>query len=98
MLKVTLTLTPPLLVFVLCIYSMPGVPFICSSIGIATVCSTVWASAPVNDPLTETLGGDIFGYWSTARLKRQIVPEIINTIDITIAVTGLFMNVFAIIF
>ena len=46
-LKVTFTFMPPLLVLVLCIYSMPGVPLICSSIGIATVCSTVCASAPV---------------------------------------------------
>jgi preprotein translocase subunit Sec61beta len=46
----------------------------------------------------ETLGGDMFGYWSTARLKIQMTPDIINTIDITIAVTGLLINVFAIIF
>src|SRR5471030_740627 len=97
MLKVPLMLTPPLLVLVLCIYSIPGVPFTCSSIGVATVCSTVCASAPVYDPLTETLGGEILGYWSTARLKRQIKPEIQSTTDITIAVTGLLINVFAII-
>jgi hypothetical protein len=54
--------TLPLLVLVLCMYSMPGVPFTCSSIGMATVCSTVCASAPVYDPLTDTLGGDILGY------------------------------------
>src|SRR5579871_3558694 len=97
MLYVMRKLTPPVLVLVLVMYSMPGVPFTCSSIGIATVRSTVCASAPVYDPFTETLGGEIFGYWSTARLKMQIVPEIINTSEITIAVTGLFINVFAII-
>src|SRR6266568_4572577 len=45
----------------------------------------------------ETAGGEIFGYWSTARLKMQIVPEMISTTAITMAVTGLFMNVLAII-
>src|SRR5450756_1202284 len=45
----------------------------------------------------ETEGGEILGYWSTARLKMQIVPEIIRTMDITIAFTGRFINVLAII-
>src|SRR5579872_7475840 len=87
----------PVFVFVLCMYSIPGDPLTCSSIGIATVCSTVWASAPVYWPLIDTEGGEIFGYWSTARLKMQIVPEMISTTAMTIAVTGLFMNVLAII-
>ena len=46
-LKVMLMPMPPLLVLVLCMYSIPGVPFTCSSMGMATVCSTVSASAPV---------------------------------------------------
>src|ERR1700761_7195809 len=94
--KVTLTLMLPVLVLLLCIYSICGVPFTCSSMGVATVCSTVSASAPVYDADTETLGGDISGYWSTARLSRHISPAITNTSDITIAVTGLLINVFAI--
>src|ERR1700735_212698 len=94
--KVTLSCMAPLLVLLLCMYSMPGVPFTCSSIGVATVCSTVSASAPVYEADTETLGGDISGYWSTARLSRQISPAITNTSDITIAVTGLLIKVFAI--
>ncbi len=61
-LNVTLTLMFPVLVLVLCMYSIPGVPFTCSSIGVATVCSTVWASAPVYCPETETAGGVMFGY------------------------------------
>src|ERR1700678_3269218 len=68
-LKVTLMFMLPLLVLVLCMYSMPGVPFTCSSIGMATVCSTVCASAPVYCPDMDTVGGGILGYWSTARLK-----------------------------
>src|SRR5580704_13788044 len=97
MLKVTLILIPPLLVLVLCMYSMPGEPFTCSSIGIATVCSTVSASAPVYWPVTDTAGGEILGYWSTARLLMHRTPEIIITMEITIAVTGLLMKVLAII-
>ena len=33
-------ITPPEFVLVLCMYSMPGEPFTCSSMGTATVCST----------------------------------------------------------
>ena len=62
MLKVTFIDIRPLLVLLLCMYSMPGVPFTCSSTGVATVCSTVWASAPVNWPFTCTIGGVISGY------------------------------------
>src|SRR5258708_15390887 len=97
MLKVTLTFMLPVFVFVLCMYSMPGEPLTCSSMGMATVCCNVCVSAPVYDPVMDTEGGEIFGYWSTARLKMHIAPEMTSTIDITIAVTGLFMNVLAII-
>src|SRR5450755_4369080 len=88
--------TPPVFVLVDCIYSMPGVPFTCSSMGMATVCSTVCASAPVYAPEIPTEGGVILGYWSIARLSIQIMPEMIRTSEITIAVTGLFIKVLAI--
>src|SRR6201992_142803 len=97
-LNVTFIDIKPLLVLLLCMYSMPGVPFTCSSIGVATVCSTVWASAPVNCPFTCTTGGVISGYWSIGSTNMLTIPVITNTIDITIAVTGLFIKVFAIIF
>src|SRR5579862_9568840 len=84
-LKVTFMDISPLLVLLLCIYSMPGVPFTWASMGVGTVCSTVWASAPVNCPFTWTIGGVISGYWSTGKFKIQIVPAITNTIDTTIA-------------
>jgi len=35
--------------------------------------------------------------WSMGRVSIQIAPAITNTIDTTIAVTGRFINVFAII-
>src|ERR1700744_511720 len=97
-LKVTLSCMAPLLVLLLCIYSIPGEPFTCSSIGVATVCSTVWASAPINCPFTCTTGGVISGYWSIGSSKIQTVPVITSTIEITIAVTGRFIKVLAIIF
>src|SRR6201996_3473610 len=96
-LKVTFICIRPLLVLLLCMYSMPGVPFTCSSIGVATVCSTVWASAPVNWPLTCTTGGVISGYWSIGKSKILTVPVITSTMEITIAVTGRFIKVLAII-
>jgi len=46
---------------------------------------------------TCTNGGVIFGYWSTGKLVMQIVPASTNTTDITMAVTGLLINVLAII-
>src|SRR5258708_10537217 len=96
-LKVTFIDISPLLVLLLCMYSMPGVPFTCCSMGVATVCSTVWASAPVNWPLTCTMGGVISGYWSMGRTTIQIEPVSTSTMEMTMAVTGLFMKVLAII-
>src|SRR6202012_3729071 len=96
-LNVTFICIRPLLVLLLCMYSMPGVPLTCCSMGVATVCSTVWASAPVNWAFTCTSGGVISGYWSMGRMTIQIVPVSTSTMDITIAVTGLFINVLAII-
>src|SRR6201996_5001658 len=96
-LKVTFIDISPLLVLLLCMYSIPGVPFTCCSMGVATVCSTVWASAPVNWPLTCTIGGVISGYWSMGRTAIEIAPVSTSTMDITIAVTGLLIKVLAII-
>src|SRR5579863_554910 len=96
-LNVTLSCMAPLLVLLLCIYSMPGEPFTCSSIGVAIVCSTVWASAPINCPFTWTTGGVISGYWSMGSNKILTTPVITSTIEITIAVTGRFIKVLAII-
>src|ERR1700743_3398006 len=96
-LNVTFICISPLFVLLLCMYSIPGVPLTCCSMGVATVCSTVWASAPVNWPFTCTMGGVISGYWSIGRMVMQIVPVSTSTTEITIAVTGLFINVLAII-
>ncbi len=45
--KVTFMFIWPVLVLLEEMYAMPGVPLTCTSTGVATVCSTVWASAPV---------------------------------------------------
>ena len=95
--NMALIVTAPLLVLLLCRYCMPGEPFIWASIGVAIVCSTVSASAPVNAPVTCTVAGVISGYCPTARFMIQIVPTISKTMEITIAVTGRFINTSAII-
>src|SRR6218665_336807 len=75
---------------------MPGVPFTCVSIAVVVVCSTVCASAPVKLPEMDTVGGEISGYCATGRLIREITPTNTSTMEITIAVTGLFIKVSAI--
>jgi hypothetical protein len=76
---------------------MPGTPFTCTSTGVATVSSTVAASAPVYIPETCTTGGVIEGYWLTGNFIRDIRPTSVITIEMTMAVIGLFMKVFDII-
>src|SRR5437763_16779566 len=75
---------------------MTGVPLICVSIGVVTVCSTVCASAPVNAPVTCTTGGVISGYWLIGKLYNASNPTSTITIEITMAVFGLFINTSAI--
>jgi len=77
-------------------YNMPGTPLTAVSIGVATVCSTVWASAPIYWAETWTTGGVISGYWLTGRLAIEMIPRIIKISDMTMAVFGLFINVLAI--
>src|SRR5450432_171503 len=43
------------------------------------------------------MGGVISGYWSMGKLSIHTAPVITNTMDITIAVTGLLIKVLAII-
>src|SRR5205807_5542323 len=49
-------------------YSMPGTPLTCCSIGAATVSATTWALAPGYEMEMETPGGVIRGYCATGRL------------------------------
>jgi hypothetical protein len=59
---------------------------------VATVCSIVWASAPVYVPITDTTGGVISGYWVTGRFRIDKTPTNTIIMEITIEVTGLLMN------
>ncbi len=58
------------------------------SIGVATACVTVCASAPGYDAVIFTTGGTIWGYWSIGRSIRPIAPTSRITIDTTIENIG----------
>src|SRR6059058_441124 len=94
--NVTLIVVRPSLVLLPCNCTIPGVPLICVSIGVVTVCSTVCASAPVKAPVTCTTGGVILGYWLIGKLYSASNPTTTITIEITIAVIGLLINTSAI--
>jgi hypothetical protein len=44
----------------------------------------------------DTVGGEISGYCATGRLISEIIPTSTSTIEMTMAVTGLFIKVSAI--
>src|SRR5678815_790394 len=76
---------------------MPGVPFTCVSMGVVIVCSTVCASAPLYRVVILTVGGLMSGYWLTGKFKMDKTPTKTITMEITMAVTGLFIKLSAII-
>src|SRR5690606_27443066 len=86
--KVTFIDIWPVLVLVEDKYAIPGVPLTWVSIGVATDCSTVIASAPVKLPVTETTGGAISGYCVTGKFIRARTPTNKIIKEITIEVTG----------
>src|SRR6266480_1929780 len=67
---------------------MLSTPLICCSMGVATACSSVWASAPTYVARTCISGGAMLGNCATGRLKIVMVPTITITIEITIATIG----------
>src|SRR6266851_1351368 len=67
-------------------------PFTCSSIGVATDCSTVRASAPVYVATVWIRGGTISGNCATGRRKIITAPVITKKIAITIATIGRLMK------
>src|SRR6266852_3130680 len=73
---------------------MLSTPLICCSIGVATDCSTVCASAPTYVVLTCTSGGAIAGNCDTGRLTIVIAPTITVRIEITMATIGRLMKNF----
>src|SRR5579871_6353272 len=71
---------------------MLSTPLTCCSIGVATDCSTVTASAPVNDVWTWIWGGTMFGYCAIGKRLAATTPTKMVTIAITIAMTGRAMK------
>src|SRR3989442_14006205 len=67
---------------------MLSTPLICCSMGVATACSSVWASAPTYVARTCISGGAMLGNCATGRLRIVMVPTITRTIEITIATMG----------
>src|SRR5205823_12529404 len=66
--KVTNSVYVPLLPEVEVMYSMPGTPLTCCSIGAATVSATTWALAPGYLQSTWTVGGAIGGCCAIGRV------------------------------
>src|ERR1700690_2884140 len=62
--------------------------------GVATDCSTVWASAPMNVVLMRASGGTIFGNWAIGSPRKATRPRITVMIAMTIATIGRLMKNF----
>src|ERR1700757_5044956 len=71
---------------------MLSTPLICCSIGVATDCSTVKASAPTYVVLTWTSGGVILGNCAVGKLSIATTPTMTITIEITMDTIGRFMK------
>src|SRR4029453_14288560 len=67
-------------------------PFTCASIGVATDCSTVSASAPVYTAVVSICGGAIPGDGRTGGRNTITAPPITNKMAMTIATIGLSMK------
>src|SRR6185369_18020159 len=64
---------------------MLSTPFICCSIGVATDCSMVIASAPVKVVEAMIWGGTMSGNWANGRLRIAITPTTTVRMAMTIA-------------
>src|SRR5438477_6762246 len=71
---------------------MLSTPLICCSMGVATDCSTVKASAPTYVVLTWTSGGVMLGNWAVGRPSMAMMPTMTITIEITMDTMGRFMK------
>src|SRR5262249_45415334 len=67
---------------------MLSTPLICCSIGVATDCSMVTASAPVNVVARLICGGMICGNWAMGRPSSVTEPSSTATVARTIATMG----------
>src|SRR5258706_14002396 len=71
---------------------MLSTPFICCSIGVATACSRVCASAPTYVACNLISGGTMLGNCATGRLAMVTAPTITVRMAITIATMGRLMK------
>src|ERR1035437_5805134 len=71
---------------------MSSTPFICCSIGVATDCSTVSASAPGYELWIWMRGGTMSGNFSTGSPNIESSPPRTVTIEMTIATIGRLMK------
>src|SRR6266850_608993 len=76
------------LAFVDCMYNMLSTPFICCSIGLATACSMVMASAPGYVVATMIWGGTISGNCASGSPRMETTPTITVMMAMTIATIG----------
>src|SRR5512140_3726142 len=90
--KVTRTVIVPSFAFTDWRYSMSSTPFICCSIGVATDCSIVTASAPGYEVWIWTSGGTMSGNCSTGRPSMATRPPRTVRIAMTIATMGRLMK------
>src|SRR6186713_1933896 len=71
---------------------MLSTPLICCSIGVATDCSTVCASAPMYVVCTCTSGGAIAGNCEIGRVTMVMAPTMTVSSEITMATIGRLMK------
>src|SRR5258705_4012676 len=69
-------------------YNMLSTPFICCSIGLATACSMVMASAPGYAEVTMIWGGTMSGNCASGSPRMEITPTITVMMAMTIATIG----------
>src|SRR5271170_663210 len=67
---------------------MLSTPLICCSMGVATACSRLCASAPTYVASTCTSGGAMLGNSATGRVRIVSPPTITMTMEITMATMG----------
>src|SRR5690349_16871873 len=82
----------PLLAFREYMYSMLSTPDICCSIGVATDCSMVSASAPGYVAFTTICGSAMLGNCAVGRLSIATTPMITIRMEITMATIGRLMK------
>src|ERR1035438_4678260 len=90
--NVTRTVIVPSFAFTDWRYSMSSTPFICCSIGVATDCSIVSASAPGYEVWIWMSGGTMSGNCATGRPSIAMSPPRTVRIAMTIATMGLLMK------